>query len=71
MRLAKSIEARGAGDIARRVLQTCGQVKRYAVAHGMAERNPVADVKPGDVLKARHQVNFARIDVAELPAAQD
>lgn len=40
---------------------------RYAVAHGIAERNPVADVKPGDVLRARRQVNFARIEVAELP----
>ncbi|MEI7969937.1 MAG: tyrosine-type recombinase/integrase [Betaproteobacteria bacterium] len=68
VRMAKAIEARGAADIARRVLQTCGQVMRYAVAHGLADRNPVADVKPGDVLRARRQVNFARIDVAELPA---
>ena len=67
VRLAKSIEARGAADIARRVLQTCGQVMRYAVAHGLAERNPVADVKPGDVLRARRQVNYARIEVSDLP----
>lgn len=67
VRMAKQIEARGAADIARRVLQTCGQVMRYAVAHGLADRNPVADVKPGDVLLARRQVNFARIEVAELP----
>lgn len=67
VRMAKGIEARGAADIARRVLQTCGQVMRYAVAHGIADRNPVADVKPGDVLRARRQVNFARIDVEELP----
>jgi integrase len=65
--LAKSIEARGAADIARRVLQTCGQVMRYAVAHGLADRNPVADIKPGDVLRARRQVNFARIELQELP----
>jgi len=67
VRMAKGIEARGAVDIARRVLQTCGQVMRYAVAHGIAERNPVADVRPGDVLRARRQVNFARIGVEELP----
>jgi integrase len=67
VRMAKAVEARGAADIARRVLQTCGQVMRYAVAHGLADRNPVADVKPGDVLRARRQVNFARIEVAELP----
>jgi integrase len=65
--MTKRIEARGAADIARRVYQTCGQVMRFAVAHGLAERNPVAEVKPGDVLKARQQVNFARIDVADLP----
>ena len=67
VRMAKAIEARGAADIARRVLQTCNQVMRYAVAHGIADRNPVADVKPGDVLRARRQVNFARIEVSELP----
>jgi len=67
VRMAKRIEARGAADIARRVLQTCGQVMRYAVAHGLAPRNPVADVRPGDVLRARRQVNFARIEVFELP----
>ncbi|WP_079416017.1 tyrosine-type recombinase/integrase [Thiomonas intermedia] len=67
VRLAKSIEERGAADIARRVLQTCGQVMRYAVAHGLTDRNPVADVKPGDVLRARRQVNFARIELSELP----
>lgn len=65
--LAKRIESRGAADIARRVYQTCGQVMRYAVAHGLADRNPVADVKPGDVLKARQQTNFARIELEELP----
>ena len=67
VRMAKRIEARGAAVIARRVLQTCGQVMRYAVAHGLAPRNPVADVRPGDVLRARRQVNFARIEVFELP----
>jgi integrase len=67
VRMAKGIESRGAADIARRVLQTCGQIMRYAVAHGHAERNPVADVRPGDVLQARRQVNFARIEVEELP----
>ena len=67
VRMVKRIEARGAADIARRVLQTCGQVMRYAVAHGLADRNPVADVKPGDVLRARRQVNFARISLEDLP----
>lgn len=67
VRMAKKIEARGAEDIARRMLQTCGQVMRYGVAHGLIDRNPVADVKPGDVLKPRKQENFARIGAEDLP----
>lgn len=42
------IERRGARDIAKRVLQTCGQIMRYAVAHDFAEHNPVAGVKPAE-----------------------
>ncbi len=67
VRLAKAIEERGAADVARRVLQCCGQIMRYAVAHGLAKRNPLADVKPGDFLKERERVNFARISAEELP----
>jgi hypothetical protein len=48
--MAKRIEGRGAVDIAKRSLQTCGQIMRFAVAHGIIERNPAADVKP-----SRHQ----------------
>lgn len=65
--MAKRIEARGAGELARRLLATCGQVLRWAVAHGLAERNAGADVKPGDVLKPRDVENHARIGAAELP----
>ena len=65
--MAKKIEARGVGELARRVLETCGQVMRYAVGHGLVERNPVADVKPSDVLKPRTVTNFARVGAAELP----
>jgi integrase len=65
--VVKKIEARGALDIAKRALQTCGQVMRYAVAHGLAERNPAADVKPSDVLKAHKKTNYARLGVKELP----
>ena len=65
--MAKKIEARGALDIAKRALQTCGQIMRYAVAHGIIDRNPAADVKPGDVLKSRRKENYARVDSKELP----
>lgn len=65
--MAKAVEERGALDIARRLLQTCGQVMRYAVAHDLAERNPVADVRPADILKARKKRNYARVTDKELP----
>lgn len=63
----KKIEVRGALDIAKRALSTCGQVFRYAVAHGLAERNPAADIKPSDVLKPTKKTNYARLDQKELP----
>lgn len=63
----KKIEARGALDIAKRALTTCGQILRYAVAHGLAERNPAADIKPSDVLKPSKKTNYARLDQRELP----
>lgn len=65
--MSKRIEARGAVDIAKRSLQTCGQILRYAVAHGLADRNPAADVKPADALKARKKENYARLDAKEIP----
>jgi integrase len=63
----QKIEKRGALEIAKRLLQTCGQIMRYAVANDLTARNPVADVKPADVLKPHKRRNFARIDAGELP----
>ncbi|SFE41147.1 integrase arm-type DNA-binding domain-containing protein [Nitrosomonas sp. Nm166] len=63
----KKIEARGALDIAKRALTMCGQVFRYAVAHGLAERNPAADIKPSDVLKSTKKTNYASLNEKELP----
>jgi integrase len=65
--MAKRIESRGALDIAKRSLQTCGQVFRYAVAHGVIERNPAADFKPSDALKARKKGGYAHLEAKELP----
>ncbi len=65
--MMKAIEKRGALDIAKRCYQMTGQVFRYAIAHGLAQRNPASDVKPGDVLASRRKENYARIDARELP----
>lgn len=65
--MARKIESRGAQDMARRALQTCGQVFDYALAHGLIERNPARDVKPETALKPRKSTHFARLDARELP----
>ena len=39
------IEARGAIETAHRALQACGQVFRYAIATGRAERDPTPDLR--------------------------
>lgn len=43
--VVRRVEERGAIESAHRILQNCGQVMRYAIATGRAERNPVADLK--------------------------
>jgi integrase len=63
----QKIEQRGAAEIAKRVLQNCAQIMRYAVANDMAERNPVADVRPADILKPRKKRNHPRVSAKELP----
>lgn len=65
--MLKAIEKRGVNDLAKRALQTSGQVFRYAIAHGLATRNPATDIKPSDVLASRQKQNLARIDGKELP----
>ena len=65
--MVKAIAARGALDLAKRSLQTTGQVFRYAVAHGLVQRNPATDIKPGDILPARKKTNYARLSTKELP----
>ena len=41
----RRIEARGAVETAHRAMQNCGQVFRYAIATGRAERDPSADLR--------------------------
>ncbi|KVE72445.1 tyrosine-type recombinase/integrase [Burkholderia vietnamiensis] len=69
----RRVEGRGALDTAHRVHQNCGQVFRYAVATGRAERDVSADLR-GALPPARHE-NFASItepkEVAGLLRALD
>jgi integrase len=55
----RAVEDRGALDVAHRVLTTVGQVMRYAVATGRAQRDVTADIK--GALKPHHGKHFAAI----------
>lgn len=61
----RAIEARGALEVARRVLQVCGQVFRYAVMTGIAERDISTDLK--GALKTQKKSNYAYLKESELP----
>lgn len=61
--LLRRVEARGALDTAHRVHQNCGQVFRYAVATGRAERDVSADLR-GALPAARH-THFASVTEPE------
>jgi integrase len=64
--MAKTIQDRGARDIAKRALETVGQVFRFGIAHGYAKRNPSSEIRPSDILKSTRKINYARVDAKEL-----
>jgi hypothetical protein len=71
--VVRKIEARGALETAHRALGNCGQVFRYAVATGRAERDPTGDLR-GALPQARggtvtHDRRLPRHAISELRAA--
>ena len=62
-----AIERRDARDVAKRAHESTGQVFRFAIARGLASRNPAADFKPSDILAEVRSQNFARVEVRDLP----
>lgn len=61
----RAIEKRGAHEIARRALQYCGQIFRYAIVTGRGERDISADLK--GALRPFKRGHYAAMDVSELP----
>lgn len=61
----RKIENRPAIEIAKRQLQKCGEVFRYAIATGRAVRDPSADIK--GALKTQKKTHYAALDVKDLP----
>ncbi len=58
--VVRKIEARGALETAHRALACCGQVFRYAVATGRAERDPTGDLR-GALPPVKKEKHFAAI----------
>lgn len=67
LKVARRIEERGAIESAHRILQNCGQVMRYAIATGRADRNPVADLR-GALAPAPEKHHAAVTDPKEVGA---
>ena len=61
----RKIEARGAHDLAHRVLQICGQVFRYGIATGRCTRNHSADLR--GALTPNVKQHQAAVRPEELP----
>jgi len=61
----RSIEKRGAYELAKRQLQKCGEIFRFAIAEGKAIRDPSRDIS--EALKPVKQTHFAALDIEELP----
>ena len=65
LKVARRIEARGSIETAHRAMQNCGQVMRYAIATGRADRNPVADLK-GALAQAEEKRFAAIVDPKQV-----
>jgi len=61
----KVIEKSGALDMAQRMMQTCGQVYRYAIITGRTRYNPVNDLR--GALKTPVRKHHAHLKADELP----
>jgi integrase len=59
LNMLRPLEARGILETSHRVMQICGQVFRYAVARGQADRDPTGDLR--GALPPRRHKHFASI----------
>ena len=66
--VVKTIERRGAGEMAGRVLQRVRSVFSYAVVHERIDVNPMLDLKPGELLKPRQVTHRPALSDKDLPA---
>lgn len=63
--MLRAIEKRGAYEMARRALQMTGQILRFAIVTGRAERDVSVDLK--GALKPFKRTNYAAMEAKDLP----
>lgn len=63
--MLRKIEKRGAHEVAHRAKQYCGQILRYGIATGRADRDYTVDLR--DALITVKTTHYASIDPRELP----
>lgn len=65
--MVRTVEARGALDVSRRIKQHVSQIYRFAIPQGWADQDPAAYLS--DLLKPKPRVrHMARVGLQELPA---
>ena len=65
LKIGKSIETRGANEMARRIMAEVGQIFKHAIRTGLATSNPAADLSAA--IKPHKTKNHSRITSKELP----
>ncbi len=73
LQTARRIESRGALETAHKIMQTCGQVFRYAIATGKAERDPCQDLRGAlPPVKTKHHASITEPkEIAKLLRVMD
>jgi integrase len=66
LKALKEIEERGVYELTKRARQYCSQIFRFAIAHGVAERDFTLDLK--GALKSKKVKHHAFIEPKDLPA---
>jgi integrase len=65
--VVRSIDSRGAHEMASRAINVISRILGYAVNHELRETNPAQGIKPSDLIGSVPTKNFASIDPKELP----
>ena len=63
--IGKSVEARGAGEMAKRTIREVGQIFKHAIRNGLAIHNPATDL--AEAIKPRKTVHHSRVTSQQLP----